>query len=144
MVEEYGVLGLFSIAFLAATIFPLSSEVAFVAALSEGMNQNSALLAISAGNLLAIILNYFLGAWLREHFDAKLKASKIGRRALLYSHKYGFWALWLTPFPIIGDPLTIAAGVVKIPFWSFFALAGSLRVGRYLITLYLFNGYGIL
>jgi len=124
-------LALFFTAFLAATIFPFSSEVAFVAALSTEMNPMVALVVASTGNILAIIVNYFLGLLLYEKTKTKLLSSKIGKRAYNYGHKYGYYALLFSWLPIIGDPLTLVAGVLRLRFIWFILIAGTLRVLRY-------------
>jgi len=122
---------LFFSAFLAATILPFSSEVAFLVAVKSGMSTIHAMLFASSGNILAIVLNYFLGFWLYEKTKSKLKSSKIGRRSLACGHKYGYSALILSWLPIIGDPLTLVAGVVRLKFVWFVLIAGGLRVARY-------------
>ena len=33
---------------------------------------------------------------------------------------------------MIGDPLTVAAGVLREPFWTFLVIAGGAKVLRYL------------
>jgi membrane protein YqaA with SNARE-associated domain len=118
---------------LAATIFPFSSEVAFIAALSSGMPELKALIFASSGNILAIILNYFLGYLLYEKTKTKLLASKTGTKAYSYTHAYGYYALSLSWLPIIGDPLTLVAGLVRLRFVWFVLIAGSLRIARYYI-----------
>lgn len=35
--------------------------------------------------------------------------------------------------PIIGDPLTLAAGVMKEPLWRFLLLVTLAKVGRYFV-----------
>ena len=122
---------LFSAAFLAATILPFSSEVAFVGALQSGMSTSHAMIAASSGNILAIILNYYLGYFLYEKTKKKLLSSKIGRRSYLFGHKYGYVALFFSWLPIIGDPLTLVAGLVRLKFVWFVIIAGSLRILRY-------------
>ena len=124
-------LTLFLSAFLAATIFPFSSEVVFMSALTDNMPLLVALLYASTGNILAIVVNYFFGYWLYEKTAKKLKSSKIGRQSLLYGHKHGYFILFLSWLPIIGDPLTLVAGLLRIHFLWFILIAGSLRVGRY-------------
>ena len=115
---------------------PFSSEIAFVAAHSHDMPKMDALLFASSGNLLAIITNYALGFWLYEKTKTKLLASKMGRVSYDHGHHYGYYALLLSWLPIIGDPLTLVAGVVRLRFVWFVIIAGSLRVGRYyLLTL---------
>ncbi len=136
MSESYGPLGLFLSAFLAATLLPFSSEAALVAALLSGMEHSTALLAASLGNILAITVNFGLGVWLSDWAREKIEGSKSGRKALLLSERYGYWALLLTPLPIIGDPVTLAAGLLRLNLFWFLAIAGTLRILRYwMITL---------
>jgi len=124
-------LGLFFSAFLAATLLPFSSEAALVAALVSGMDKSTALLSASAGNILAIMVNFALGYWLSRWVHRKALHSRIGRRAFLWSKNYGYMALLLSPLPIIGDPITLASGVLRLNIWIFLLLAGGLRVLRY-------------
>ncbi|WP_324171815.1 YqaA family protein [Sulfurimonas sp.] len=124
-------IALFLSAFLAATILPFSSELAFVTALANDMPPLRALLLASSGNVLAICLNYWLGYWLYEATKTSLQSSKIGIKSLKYGHKYGYYALLLSWLPIIGDPLTLVSGVVRLKFVWFVMIAGTLRVLRY-------------
>lgn len=102
-----------------------------MAALMSDMPKADALLFASSGNLLAIVLNYFLGFWLYEKSKTKLLASKIGTLSYNHGHRYGYYTLLLSWLPIIGDPLTVVAGVVRLRFVWFVIIAGSLRVARY-------------
>lgn len=124
-------LALFLSAFLAATIFPLSSEATFLLALSDGMTLPHAMIFASSGNILAIMLNYWLGYWLYEKTKTKLTKSKIGSRGLACGNKYGYLILPFSWLPLIGDPLTLVAGVIRLRFVWFVIIAGSLRVLRY-------------
>jgi len=122
---------LFISAFLAATILPFSSEALFVLALKNDMPTLNAMLAASSGNVLAIVFNYFLGYFLYTKTKDKLLTSKLGRFSYEKGHKYGYFALFLSWLPLIGDPLTIVAGLVRLKFVWFVLIAGSLRVIRY-------------
>ena len=124
-------LALFSSAFLAATILPFSSEAALILALENGMQQNTALFFASCGNILAIIVNYFLGLFIYEKTKLKLKRSKFGRRSLYYGHRYGYYSLLFSWLPVIGDPITLVAGLLKMRFIVFVIVVGSLRFLRY-------------
>jgi len=101
------------------------------------MLTSNALLFASAGNLLAIALNYALGYLLYDKTKKKLKSSKVGSKSLYYGHKYGYVALLLSWLPIIGDPLTLVAGLVRLNFIWFFLVSGVLRVARYYVIAYL-------
>ncbi len=124
-------IALFLSAFLAATILPFSSEAAFVVAISNDMPVLNALLSASSGNILAIILNYYLGYFLYEKTKIKLFSSSFGPKAYRFGHRYGYWAMLLSWLPIIGDPLTLVAGLVRLKFVWFVIIAGGLRILRY-------------
>jgi len=100
------------------------------------MNPLNAIFFASVGNVLAIVLNYFLGYYFYEKMHKKLEKSTLGKNSLLVGHRYGYLLLPLSWLPLIGDPLTIVAGTLKINFFWFLLVAGGLRVGRYfLLTL---------
>ena len=105
--------------------------MAFATALTNGMDVSNALFYTSFGNLLAITVNYFLGIFLYSKTKIKLKSSKMGRRAILFGKKYGYYSLLLSWLPIIGDPITIVAGLVRLNFVWFVIIAGTLRFSRY-------------
>ncbi len=136
-VASYGLAGLFMAAFLGATLVPVSSEVAFVAALAGGVPPLPALLVASAGNALGALVNYGLGALFAEKIERKLEANQSGRRALGWTRRWGRWSLLGSWLPVVGDPLCLAAGLVRVPLW-FFALVGiGTRVARYAVILQL-------
>ena len=89
------------------------------------------------GNVLAIILNYVIGFWLYEKTKDKLNKSKIGKKSLYYGHKYGYLSLLASWLPIVGDPLTLVAGLLKLNFLWFVIIAGGLRVGRYYLLTFI-------
>jgi len=122
---------LFFAAFGAATLLPFSSEAAFVLAITNDMPILNAMVFASSGNILAIILNYYLGYFLYEKTHKKLLSSKLGEKAFSLGHKYGYFALLLSWLPLIGDPLTLVAGLVRLKFVWFVVIAASLRVVRY-------------
>jgi membrane protein YqaA with SNARE-associated domain len=47
--------------------------------------------------------------------------------------KYGKWSLLLSWAPVIGDPLTVVAGVMRERLVVFVALVAVAKVGRYLL-----------
>ena len=93
----------------------------------------TALIFASLGNILAIILNYFLGYVVYEKTHAKLQNNKVGNKALEYGKKYGYYALFLSWLPVIGDPITLVAGLLRLNFFYFLIISGSLRFLRYYI-----------
>ncbi|MDF1883154.1 DedA family protein [Sulfurimonas sp. SAG-AH-194-C21] len=91
------------------------------------------MLSASSGNILAIILNYYIGYFLYEKTKTKLFKSKSGKKTYGLGHKYGYFTLLLSWLPLIGDPLTLVAGLVRLKFVWFVIIAGSLRVLRYYV-----------
>ncbi len=124
---------LFIAAFAAATILPFSSEAALIAALVSGMDRTLAVSVASLGNVLAVVLNYALGYWLYATMQSKLEASSTGAKALSLGHRYGYVMLPLSVLPVIGDPLTIVAGILRLKFIWFLLIVALFRIGRYLL-----------
>ena len=130
-VLEHGLPALFAVAFLAATLVPVSSEAALVAVLAAGVPVLPALAAASVGNGLACGLNYVLGRFFRDKTGRRLHASRSGRAALAWADRLGPWSLALTWLPVVGDPLTVAAGYGRTSPLLFAAVVIPLRVARY-------------
>ena len=122
---------LFGAAFAGATLLPLSSEAAFAAALLRGMPSPEALAWATAGNTLGCALNVALGRWGRVRAEPRLRASPAGRRALGAVERWGGWALALSWLPVVGDPLTVAAGVARVPLGVVALVVPALRFARY-------------
>ena len=130
-VQAYGAWGLCAAAFVGATLVPVSSEAAFVAALVAGLDPVVALVWASVGNTAGCLVNYALGRGARPWVEGKLDASRSGRAALRWTERFGLPALLLSWLPVVGDPLTLAAGVARVPLAAFVPVVGGLRVARY-------------
>ena len=113
LLQQYGFWALLLISFIAATIFPLSSEIAMITSIALGLNWVEAVIACSIGNCLAVSFNYGLGIVIGKPLIPKLSKSRGGRKALLWVEKYGIYSLFLSWTPIFGDPITIFAGIFK-------------------------------
>jgi membrane protein YqaA with SNARE-associated domain len=127
--------GLFFIAFAAATILPLQSELVVVALLLAGKQPWLAIVAVaSIGNVMGSIVNWVLGRSLLRFQDKRwFPADREGLlRAENWYRRYGRGSLLLSWAPIIGDPLTVIAGFLREPLWSFALLVGLAKTGRYL------------
>ena len=136
-VQAYGPWGLCAAAFVGATLVPVSSEAAFVAAVAAGLAPATALVWASVGNTAGCLVNYALGRGARQWVGDRLAASRSGRAALRWTERFGLPSLLLSWLPIVGDPLTLAAGVARVPLAWFVPLVAGLRVARYAALLWL-------
>ncbi len=134
--ESY--LGLFLSALLAATLVPFSSEVLLGGMAAAGnFSATGLLVAASAGNILGAVVNWALGRYCLHWQDRKwfpVSPKQLDRAGRWFS-RYGFWSLLFAWVPIIGDPLTFAAGVLRIRLLPFLILVTISKTGRYLMVL---------
>ena len=130
---------LFISAFISATLFPLGSEALFIYDIKEGYNIYLLLFFATIGNSLGSILNYFLGLKGEEFLvQKKLLNEKMILKSKRYFDKYGFYCLFFSWLPIIGDPLTFVAGILKYNLKNFIFIVIFAKFSRYLfITLIL-------
>ncbi len=137
MITSLGVYaGLFFAAFVAATILPMQSEAALVALISLKSYPVWLLVVVaSLGNVAGSIVNWLLGRGI-EHFRDRrwfpVNGAALGRAQAWY-HRYGKWSLLLSWAPLVGDPLTVAAGIMREPFGIFLLLVTLAKVGRYVV-----------
>jgi membrane protein YqaA with SNARE-associated domain len=128
--------GLFLTALGAATILPMQSEAALVALLLAGAQPPWLLVTVaSLGNVLGSVISWLLGRGIerfrdRPWFPAKQESLA---RAQRWYQRYGKWSLLLSAAPIVGDPLTVIAGVLREPLPMFLLLVTISKVVRYLI-----------
>ena len=128
-------LGLFVVALGAATILPLQSEWLVVALLVQGDRPwQTIVIVASLGNILGSIVNWLLGRSLMRFQEKRWfpASQKNLARAEVWYRRYGKGSLLLSWVPIVGDPLTVIAGVLREPLWSFVILVGIAKIGRYL------------
>lgn len=127
--------GLFSAAFIAATFLPMQSEALLVALLLNNQYSVVGLLVVAtAGNVLGSVVNWYLGrVALRFKHKRWFPAndSQLARAESWY-RRYGRWSLLASWLPVIGDALTIMAGVLREPLWSFVLIVTIGKGARYL------------
>ena len=133
-------LSLFFISFLAATILPFSSEFTLAGLISTSNYDNLLLLVFASfGNVLGSVFNWGLGFYARNLTIKKwfpFKETQIERSSKWFS-KFGKWSLLFAWVPIVGDPLTFVAGLLRVRFLDFIILVAIGKVSRYLIIFYL-------
>ena len=136
-------LSLFISAFMAATILPAQSEAILAYQLSINANAFVSLVAVATvGNVLGAIVNWSMGRFF-THYRNKtwfpVKMHKLKKAEQQYS-RYGRFSLLLSWVPFIGDPITIVAGVLREPLWSFVLLVTIAKGSRYMIIAIMMSG----
>jgi membrane protein YqaA with SNARE-associated domain len=129
--------GLFFIALAAATILPAQSEAALVGLLLAGHPPWLLLLVASAGNVLGAVINWLLGRGIEKFSDRSwfpAKRESLARARAWYT-KYGKWSLLPSWVPVFGDPLTVAAGVLRERLTVFLAIVTIAKVARYAVLM---------
>ena len=135
-------LSLFIISFLAATILPFSSELTLAGLVATSNYDNLLLLIVaSLGNVLGSVVNWILGFYSRKLTTKKwfpFKDEQIEKSSKWFN-KFGRWSLLFAWVPIIGDPLTLAAGLLRVKFIEFLILVTIGKISRYIVIFYLLS-----
>lgn len=130
-------LGLFTVALVAATLLPAQSEAALAALIALGDTSVVALVLVATlGNLLGSMINWWLGRYLESFKHKKwfpFSPAQLARAQDFYARR-GRVSLLLSWVPIIGDPLTLVAGVMREKLWVFVVLVGVAKFTRYLVV----------
>ena len=133
-------LSLFAISFLAATILPFSSELTLAGLIATSDYDNLLLLTVASfGNVLGSVVNWALGSYSRNLTTKKwfpFKETQIERSSKWF-RKFGKWSLLFAWVPVVGDPLTLVAGILRVKFIDFIILVAIGKVSRYIFVFYL-------
>ena len=124
-------------AFLAATILPFSSEAVLAGAVWLAPERLGPLVAVATlGNTLGALVNWAIGrglAALRHHRRFPLDPKRYAQAERLF-RRFGTPALLLSWLPLVGDPLTLVAGLFRTPLWLFLPLVALGKGLRYLVV----------
>ena len=129
-------LGLFTAALVAATLVPAQSEAVLVALLLDGSRPAWLLVAVATvGNVLGSVVNWVLGRFLLRFRDRRWfpVSDRALTRAQARYARWGHWSLLGSWLPVVGDPLTLVAGVMREPIGRFLVLVTLAKGGRYLV-----------
>jgi len=132
---------LFFSALIAATVFPAQSEMVLVYLVQQAAHPVWALVVVaSIGNVLGSVINYALGYSVHRFKDSRWfpASPKQMDRAQAFYAKWGRYSLLASWVPIIGDPITVVAGVLRDRFLIFLILVAIAKSGRYVVLAYAF------
>ena len=135
-------LSLFFTALIAATLFPLSSEALLITLLYQHYTPWLLWLVATSGNTLGSCINWYLGKQCLHWQNKKwfpVKPAQLARAQQRFQ-RYGLASLLFAWVPVLGDPLTFFAGVMRIRFWQFFMLVAIGKSLRYALVMLITMG----
>ncbi len=137
-------LTLFTVAFLSATLLPLGSEALLLYDISQNYSLWLLWSIATLGNTLGSMLNYWFGLKGESYLERKghLSEKKMNKARDFFA-KYGGWTLFLSWVPIVGDPLTFVAGVLRYNFKYFIVIVVIAKGLRYAVVIFLASSLSV-
>jgi membrane protein YqaA with SNARE-associated domain len=130
---NYGFYSLFLLSFLAATLIPLGSEWLLVVMLLSHNDPFAVVAVATAGNYLGALSTYWIG--LRGGDFLTLRVLRLNEKGIQKARRcyarFGSYSLLLSFLPIVGDPLCLVGGVLRVRFIRFSLLVFSGKLVRY-------------
>jgi len=138
-----GLSGLFLSGLAASTLLPMASEPVLVAYLfaNPQVPKLWPVLAIGIGNTLGGVMTYWMGrgvnrVWNRW-FASKDTAKRPSPRVMRLLDRYGPAGLFFSWLPVVGDPLCLAAGSLRLAVVPCVAWIAAGKFARYATLAYL-------
>jgi membrane protein YqaA with SNARE-associated domain len=127
LVNDLGLIGLFLAALLAASLLPFPVEALVPLMVNAGYSSVGIVIAGTAGGYVGSLVNYRLAA----HGEAWWRTRHPRRTALLdRMHlalgRWGAPVLILSWLPVVGEVVTVVAGLARVPLgpFSFWTILG--------------------
>jgi len=106
---------LFGSALLSSTLFPGGSEALLIYRLNQGTDPFLSVATATAGNVLGSLITYAMGRFGRQAVRRRSeKAERHVVRAERWFTRFGRPSLLLAWLPVVGDPLCLVAGVLRV------------------------------
>lgn len=124
---------LFILSFVASTLLPLGSEWLLIVMILGEYDPAVTVAVASVGNLLGACTTWAIGLYGGPFLIRRILRIDAGAQATaerLYG-RYGLWSLLFSWLPFIGDPLCLAAGILRIDLGRFAALIFAGKLARY-------------
>ncbi len=129
-------MALFGLSFLASTVVPLGSEWLLVLLVAGGSDPVAAVSVATAGNTAGAMTTYWIGLaggnWFTERV-LRMDDNSVERAKERY-RRFGSWSLLFSWLPVVGDPLCLAGGILKVQWWRFLSLVTVGKLARYWIV----------
>jgi membrane protein YqaA with SNARE-associated domain len=129
-------LSLFASSLLAATLIPAQSEAVLVGSVLLIPDEAIGLVVVaSVGNVLGALINWVLGRFFSDSVGRRLFSDESRfKRVSRWYGRYGWVTLFGSWVPVIGDPITFCAGVMREPLWRFLLVVTFAKTVRYVVV----------
>lgn len=135
-----GPIGLFFSALISSTLLPGGSEVLLAWLVSEAKHPLWLLWgSATAGNVLGSLLTWGMGFWIAGRYPLRVWEKPQHQRARRWLERYGSFGLLLAWLPIIGDPLCLVAGWLRIGFIASLVMITLGKALRYAVVIGFFG-----
>ena len=136
VLASHGLPALFLLSFLASTLVPLGSEWLLVVLLLKGTAPAAAVTTATVGNWLGAVTTWAIGVWGGPYLIRRILriSPPDEERAERFYHRYGSWSLLLSWLPVIGDPLCLVGGLLRVDFLRFSLLVFTGKLARYVVV----------
>lgn len=130
---QYGYFSLFLLSFLASTLIPLGSEWLVVAMLLARSEPWAVIAVATTGNYLGALSTYWIGLYGGEFLTRRVLRmdEKSTAQAEKFYDRFGSYSLFFSFLPVIGDPLCLVGGMLRVRFLRFSLLVVSGKLARY-------------
>jgi membrane protein YqaA with SNARE-associated domain len=141
---QYGLVTVFVVCLISATLLPVGSEFAVVGLVKLNPELFWPAVAVATiGNTIGGAITWWMGYGAEALYE-RVQHKRVQARALKWLEGFGAQACLLSWLPGVGDPLCAVAGWLKLPFWPcvFYMAVG--KCARYItltaILLWVFPG----
>ncbi|MDT8375704.1 MAG: YqaA family protein [Mariprofundaceae bacterium] len=131
---------LFFSALISSTLFPGGSEAVLFLKLNQGDDPLSLVIIATVGNVLGSLITYGMGRLGNEAVHKKwlrMDEAKVARAEVWFA-RYGMPSLLLAWLPVVGDPLCLAAGLLRSHVGLFLLLVSIGKAARYTVLAWAF------
>ena len=131
---------LFLSAFISSTLFPGGSEAVLAYLASDTQYSTYTLVIVATlGNTLGGMTSWGVGRLVALKYSTEKLVKPSHQKAVERLHKYGSPVLLLSWLPVVGDPLCVAAGWLRIHWLWSLVFIGVGKLLRYIVIIYMFS-----
>jgi membrane protein YqaA with SNARE-associated domain len=128
-----GYTALFALSFLASTLLPVGSEWLLAVMLVNRHDPVVTVAVATIGNTLGALTTWAIGIAGGPFLVRRILriSAAAEESAIRFYRRYGVWSLLFSWLPVVGDPLCLAGGILKVGFGRFTLLVFTGKLVRY-------------